>query len=187
MAPGSFGLPAKRKSYFEIQQMALFQLVALYCRWSAVQQLSAKAPSVGFHNNTFKIGLWCYWRRRWQQLENSKIPFATIWHKNRILIKNVGSKIHFMLNKTWPEQTLDPGSRPKQLTRQAWPGIEHSRPSGKMNKMWIKIEDVVLVYFCAMKRFSNKVLSFQSCQLNFEQLCNLRVNKMQNCHSFGNG
>ena len=32
IAPGSFGLPAKRKSYFGIQQMALFQLVALYCR-----------------------------------------------------------------------------------------------------------------------------------------------------------
>ena len=61
MAPGSFGLPAKQKSYIEIQQMEqLFQLLALYCRWNAVQQLSAKAPSVGFQNNTSKIRLWCY-------------------------------------------------------------------------------------------------------------------------------
>ena len=41
--------------------MALFQLVALYCRWSAVQQLIAKAPPVGFHNDTSKIRLWCYY------------------------------------------------------------------------------------------------------------------------------
>ena len=32
IAPTFFGVPAKRKSYFKIQQMAFFQLAALYCR-----------------------------------------------------------------------------------------------------------------------------------------------------------
>ena len=47
---------------YEIQQMAFFQLAALYCRWSAVQQLSAKTPSVGFQN---AILFWREPKRPW--------------------------------------------------------------------------------------------------------------------------
>ena len=95
IAAGSFGLPAKRKSDLEIQQMALFQLVALYCRWSAVQQLSAKAPSVGLHNNTSKIGLWCYCAKeakdkflafKWQlQISYTALTAGVIPKRNQIL------------------------------------------------------------------------------------------------------
>ena len=60
ITPGSFGLPAKRKSSFEIQQMAFLCSTAVLHFICSTRLLAERTPSVGFHYNISKIGPWCY-------------------------------------------------------------------------------------------------------------------------------
>ena len=55
-----FWVPAKKVSYFEIQQMAFLHSTAVLHFICSTRLLAGRTPSVGSRNNTPKIGLWCY-------------------------------------------------------------------------------------------------------------------------------